>query len=355
MSINIVQGSSHKPLASKELIKMMLRQTDWSGHLFIGYPIIGTYEGAHRIDALLIIPDKGIVILDLIEGTDISSYESRQDDSANRLEAQLKTHRELMQRRDLLINIHAISFAPEISNSNIIFENYYPLVNTSSLIRKLEDFTWKEPKEEIYKKALSVIQNISTIRKNRTRRNIERENSRGNKLKRLEESIATLDNKQSKAVIETVEGVQRIRGLAGSGKTIVLALKAAYLHAQHPQWRIGITFNTRSLKGLFRRLIERFTFDQTGEEPNWENLRIINAWGAPGNNDRDGIYHQFCRFHDIEYFNFLAAREKFGRGNEFPGACEYALRQVHESNQFYEVLLVDEAQDFFSNISATLL
>jgi superfamily I DNA and RNA helicase len=31
---------------------------------------------------------------------------------------------------------------------------------------------------------------------------------------------------QSKAVIETVDGVQRIRGLAGSGKTIVLALKA---------------------------------------------------------------------------------------------------------------------------------
>ena len=30
---------------------------------------------------------------------------------------------------------------------------------------------------------------------------------------------------QSKAVIETVDGVQRIRGLAGSGKT-VLALKA---------------------------------------------------------------------------------------------------------------------------------
>ena len=36
---------------------------------------------------------------------------------------------------------------------------------------------------------------------------------------------------QGRAVIETVEGVQRIRGLAGSGKTIVLALKAAYLHA----------------------------------------------------------------------------------------------------------------------------
>ena len=45
---------------------------------------------------------------------------------------------------------------------------------------------------------------------------------------RLEKSIATLDQQQNRAAIETVEGVQRIRGLAGSGKTIVLAIKAAY-------------------------------------------------------------------------------------------------------------------------------
>ena len=38
--------------------------------------------------------------------------------------------------------------------------------------------------------------------------------------------IRSPDMLQSKAVIETVDGVQRIRGLAGSGKTIVLALKA---------------------------------------------------------------------------------------------------------------------------------
>lgn len=43
--------------------------------------------------------------------------------------------------------------------------------------------------------------------------------------------MANLDNQQSKVVIETDDGVQRIRGLAGLAKTIVIALKAAYLHA----------------------------------------------------------------------------------------------------------------------------
>jgi len=118
----------------------------------------------------------------------------------------------------------------------------------------------------LYEATLSAIQSISTIRKSRTKRIVERIDSRGGKLKKLEDSIATLDNIQGKAVIETVVGVQRIRGLAGSGKTIVLALKAAYLHAQHPEWRIAVTFNTRSLKGQFHRLINTFSIEQTGLE-----------------------------------------------------------------------------------------
>ena len=161
----------------------------------------------------------------------------------------------------------------------------------------------------------------------------------------LENAIATLDNTQSKAVIETIEGVQRIRGLAGSGKTIVLALKAAYLHAQNPEWRIGVTFNTRSLKGQFQRLINTFTI-AAGREPDWENLRILNAWGAPGGDDRDGMYYEFCRAHDIAYFDFMSARRQFGREREFASVCEHALGQVRESKQLYDAILIDEAQDF---------
>ena len=346
MSLDIVRGSSRKPVASQELSELMSSWTDLSGQLFIGYPIISAPEGRHPIDALLVSVDRGIIVFDLIEGPDTDNYGERQDDSANKLEARLKTHRELMRRRDLLIPIHAISFAPGITNPRLLVKDGYQIANASSLAKELRKFVWDEPDEEIYKKALSAIQSISTIRKSRTSRTIQQSDSRGGKLKSLEDSIATLDKRQSRAVIETVEGVQRIRGLAGSGKTIVLALKAAYLHAQHPEWRIGVTFNTRSLKGHFRRLIDKFTLEHTREEPDWENLRILNAWGAPGGDERDGIYHEFCRAHDIAYFDFGAARNEFGQGRAFAGACEHALSQAHESKQLYDVLLVDEAQDF---------
>ena len=340
MSIDIVRGSSRKPVAGVELAELM-RQTDLSGQLFIGYPIIATPEGPFSIDALFISAEKGIVVFDLIEGTNAEDYGLRQDDSANKLEARLRTHRELLRRRELRIPIHTLSFAPAVSHPVAPDEDGYRLVNSSSLLRALDAFTWPDREDKTYKIALSALESISTIRKGKVNRTIRQESSRGSKLQYLENTIATLDNTQSKAVIETIDGVQRIRGLAGSGKTIVLALKAAYLHAQNPEWRIGVTFNTRSLKGQFQRLINTFTI-AAGREPDWENLRILNAWGAQGGSDRDGMYYEFCRAHDIAYFDFMSARRQFGRGGEFGSVCEHALGQVRESEQLYDAILVDE-------------
>ena len=346
MTIEIVQGTNRKPAASQELVEIMSGQTALSGQLFIGYPIISTPEGPYSLDAIWVSADKGIVLFDLIEGTEIGDYELRQDDSANKLEARLRTHSELTRRRELRIEIHTVSFAPAASNLTSYVQDDYPLVNTPSLMDELKKLAWENRDEEVYKRTLAAIESISTIRTSRTKRTIKKENSKGDKLKRLEESIATLDHRQSKAFIETVEGVQRIRGLAGSGKTIVLALKAAYLYAQHPEWRIGVTFNTRSLKAYFRRLINNFVLEQTGEEPDWNHLRIIHAWGSPRGGDDDGIYYEFCHENDIEYFDFGMARKAFGLGKEFAKVCKHALGQTYKSKQIYDALLIDEAQDF---------
>ena len=345
MAVDIVQGTTQKPASSEELTAAISAQADLSGQMFIGYPMFRTAEGPRTIDALLVSQDNGIVVFDLIEGADAADYEIRQDDSANVVEAKLKTYRDLMRRRELLIPVHTISFIPGVEHLTVDDDDYPIASSNEGLLNTLAGFQWNNSDENIYKVALSAIESISTIRKNRAR-GITTEGSRGDKLKKLEDSIATLDNRQSKAFIETVDGVQRIRGLAGSGKTIVLALKAAYLHAQHPDWRIAVTFNTRSLKGQFRRLIYNFSLDQTGEEPDWEKLRIVNAWGAPGSPDRDGIYYEFCRTHEIDYLDFMSARSLYGQGREFSSVCERAISQANGVNPVYDAILVDEAQDF---------
>ena len=343
--VNIVMGATQKPLACEELKKFFSEHNNLDGYLYIGYPIIATNEGGYPIDALWISEVHGLVIFNLIENKNIEDYQELQDDSANKIEAKLKNYKQLVHKRTLCVEINVVTFAPFIRDEDTLTDEDYPLVNTNSLYNTLMNFTWTQ--NEYFSALLSVLQAISTIRKVRKRNRLENPNSRGSRLNALEETIANLDNRQSKAVIETVEGVQRIRGLAGSGKTIVLALKAAYLHAQHPDWKIAITFNTRSLKGQFKRLINTFYIEQTNDEPNWENLQIIHAWGASGGGNRNGIYYAFCRSNNVEYYDYQTSKYKFKSEDPFGKACEHALLTAEASiKELYDVILIDEAQDF---------
>lgn len=83
--VTIITGTTNKPVASESLSRFFKRNVDMTGYLYIGYPIIGTAEGAYPIDALWISPEKGVVAFNLIEGKDISQYEDKQDDCANKI------------------------------------------------------------------------------------------------------------------------------------------------------------------------------------------------------------------------------------------------------------------------------
>jgi superfamily I DNA and RNA helicase len=330
-------------VASTQLAEL-LESSDYTGILYVGYPIIGTPDGAFPVDAMLLSPHLGVVIFNVIEGKDLDCLEELQDESYNKVFSKLIQHKALVKGKKLLVDINVVTFAPAVMNTDAVGSDEYPVANDKSLKKVLSQV--ESDNSGHYTTLLSIIQSISNIRKGKKRPETKNPDSRGSKIKALEDSIANLDNHQSAAVIETFDGVQRIRGLAGSGKTIVLALKVAYLHAKHPDWKIAITFNTRSLKGQFERLINTFVIEQTTEEPNWDNIHIIHAWGAPGNSKRDGIYYKFCKENQVAYFDFQSAQSKFGRGNEFDFACELAINSTEKSTELYDAILVDEAQDF---------
>lgn len=345
--INFIHGINNKPAASKSLEETLSFTNGLSGECFFGYPLIATPEGKYFIDATLVSREKGVVLFDLVEGTDISDYAARQDDLVNKIEAKLKLHKELVKGRRLIPPLNVITFAPAVNAIERLTKEGYPLANDQNLAAILAYLSWQDSSDDLYRMTLSAIESLSSIRKSRSKREVRQPESRGAKLKKLEDSIATLDHRQNRAVIETVDGVQRIRGLAGSGKTIVLALKAAYLHTQYPDWRIAVTFNTRSLKGQFKRLINNFCVEQSGEEPDWTKIRIVNAWGAPGGDERDGIYYEFCRATGQEFLDFKSASYQFGGGERaFNRACEVALSAIANPPELYDAILIDEAQDF---------
>ncbi|MBE9069980.1 ATP-binding domain-containing protein [Leptolyngbya cf. ectocarpi LEGE 11479] len=341
--VNVVRGDVAKPVSSKRLAEYFEARADIDGSLYMGYPIIGTPQGGYQIDALLISREHGVVIFNLIEGIESDiDIEEVQDESVTKIQSKLLQHKALTRRRKLMVDINVVTYAPAISHKPSISEDYYILLNEEELTEFLNSQSWEH--DEYFENLNSVIQAITSIRKRKQRNYVQHENSRGAKLSKLEDSIANLDRNQSAAVIETVEGVQRIRGLAGSGKTIVLALKVAYLHAKHPDWDIAVTFNTRSLKGQFKQLINTFTIEHTSEEPDWGKVKVIHAWGSPS---KDGIYYEFCKRHNVEYRDLNRAKKiASSYGQEFDAVCEEALSKVSDFEQYYDAILIDEAQDF---------
>lgn len=343
MSVNVVRGTSTKPAAVGELTKILASSALLEGHLIVGYPNLGGDPGDAVPEALWLSPQYGAVLFDVVEGSDLGDYDRRQDDIFRLYHSRLLQNRDLVKKRALVTTPQVLTFAPGVISKAAGLPNL--VANSATLLDTFAQLDEENLDEDTYRKLISAAQSVSSIRRARQTRVVGREDSRGAKLVRLEGSIATLDNGQQRAVVETIEGVQRIRGLAGSGKTIILALKVAYLHGRHPDWRIAVTFYTRSLKEQFKRLITTFCLEQNSAEPDWDRIHIVNAWGGRGGPDRSGIYKQFCDANGLVYYDLQSAKAHFG-ADAFDGVVKQALEDAKKPQPLYDVILVDEAQDF---------
>ena len=360
MGIAIIRGISDKPATSGLLCTAV---ENWArgcptatGKLYVGYPIIPTPGGTRRIDALLASETHGLVAFDLVQDDGIAGYQERQDDFANAIESKLRTQRNLVRRhngqRELVVPVHSVSFAPAVSKPPD--DEDYPVVDESTLGALLDaldvsacerDRSSFRGRRNGFASALSLLESMSAVRQSRVSSPPVAPGSRGAKLRDLEQEVATLDRQQAWAAIEMADGVQRLRGLAGSGKTIVLAWKAAYLHAMHPDWRIALTFRTRSLKEHFRHLVARFHVSQTTEFPNWDKLRIAHAWGGRGGSEDSGIYRDFCIANGATCLDFTAAKSLAGPSRAFQAACRQALEEIEAPEALFDAVLIDEAHD----------
>lgn len=343
--IEIIRGSNEKPVSTEELVDALSEKLkDSEGLIYIGYPIIATSLGSATLDVVLVTPEHGMVIFDVIEGTGIgkdNNSEVRDEIYLNATSRLLQT-KELTKNRKLEVGVNVATYAPAVSqlDDSEIFHD------KSSVNAFLDEIADIDKNSSYFLNLKSAIQAVTKLRASNRRRDIKKTDSRGAKLKAIEDSIAHLDSKQNRAVIETVEGPQRIRGLAGSGKTVILALKAAYLHSAYPDWNIAVTYNTRSLHGQFKDLITKFTIEQKGEEPDWEKLKIVQAWGSSRST---GIYYEFCQANDITYYDFRSASFRLSRAHPFARACKNALEEASKRSYIktnYDAILIDEAQDF---------
>lgn len=337
--LTVISGVTSKQVLADEIIEI-LNSMDLDGYFYLGYPVLGGIDGKIKVDALLVCKQYGLVIFDLEMSAEenIDAKIELLDELYNNMEARLKRYGYLSNRRTLQVQISVVSYAPRYKNGSDEI-----CVSRETLKEYLNGLEWEQGKE-YYTKLLEAIQMISQLKRRGGRQNLQKPSSRGSKLKAIENQISCLDKYQSKAVIETVEGVQRIRGLAGSGKTIVLALKVAYLCTMYENKVIAVTFNSRALKGQFIQLITNFIVENTNEEPDWNRIKIIHAWGSKNS---EGLYFNFCKANNIVCYDYMDACRKYGRNSlPFDKVCQEAVESVTEPKTLYDVILVDEAQDF---------
>lgn len=346
--IELIQGNRPKELINvlEQIITVIQDDSfkDKTGIIYLGYPLIKTPDGTKTVHALLVSEQLGAFAFDLISpNQQVSSEEvtERQDIIYNQLEAKLRATKEITNGRQLAFNLNVVTFAPTITNKADFKNNDNFFTTPEELLKYLQKANSGILKT-IYNSLKGVLQGVSKLKQPKDRPEVQTTNTKGHIAQQLEHQMAHLDIYQNKAIVEMTDSPQRITGLAGTGKTVVIAGKVAYLHAINPNLRIAITFYSRSLYHQYRLLLTRLYFNQTQEEPDWSKITLLHAWGGSTN---PGFYTTICKANGITPMRYDYAKDKYGQSNAFVGVCDEALQQIKNPNEIFDYVLIDEAQD----------
>ena len=353
LSSSDIQKSSEKLEFWNYLKKITI---DENGYLYYKYPISGTTD-KFIPDFSIIDLNRGICIIDLcgfpieniykaddvswiIDDSEFPPLTHKLEDFVVGVENRLRTYREIRNKIQCqwyiyFPFIHKKAFSEKFGVKNI--ENFlfkddslaYPSIwkNDSSL-NHYEKLVFK-----------SVIQGAGPINKYSNQIKDEKSEKIGQAIKLLDKKLALLDDKQHEAAIQIPDGPQRIRGLAGTGKTIILTMKAAYLHGRYPDRKILYTFHTQSLYNQIRDLITKFYRDFENNDPNWDNLLIMHSWG--GKTTNEGVYYRTCLRNSIRSLGLN--NTPYGE-DSFDHVCKDVLK--HKLIPEFDFSILDESQDF---------
>jgi len=358
MEINITCSDYDKRNKLQEVVNIIKTNEDnldlSNSQLFLDYPIFQDYESVIIFPTICIASRiKGIILLFLNEherGTDIIDIIKKADQTLNQIFALLiKSSKIRLSRQSLKVNITSFVISDSSDKENIVSyaeECGVILVKYSTdIISKINNIPNQEFNDDVFNEMCSIIEGIKSIQKHKTR-NIpdEYNNSKGALLEKLSDQINRFDKNQRIAALCCIDGPQRIRGLAGSGKTIILAIKTAVFHLRYPEKKILYTFWTKSLYDQVRLLISKFYRLYSSGDPNWEVVNIKHAWGGA---NLAGVYYDTCISNGVSPLTFKDAQRGGKKGLEFEFVCEQLL-EITKGNlkKEYDLILIDEGQDF---------
>ncbi|MDQ2835265.1 MAG: AAA family ATPase [Acidobacteriota bacterium] len=139
--------------------------------------------------------------------------------------------------------------------------------------------------------------------------------------------IRALDLEQERTAKSILEGHRVLKGVAGSGKTLVLTCRAKYLRKIQPNWRILIVCYNRSLCRYIQQML---------------------AVSKPGyGNDAIEVYHYHGLIKALTGAN-MGKLESESKEEWQDRMCAILRRAIGSGtlNASYDAILIDEGQDF---------
>jgi len=163
-------------------------------------------------------------------------------------------------------------------------------------------------------------------------------------LEKVKQNLSEFDLQQENIGKQIPPGMQRIRGIAGSGKTVLLCQKAANMHLKYPEWDIALVFFSRSLyEQIITQIdkwIRRFSHNEVQYNPTNEKLRVLHAWGAK---NQPGLYSMICEAANAPRLTVFDTENK--QPNEsLAEVCSFLLEKT-TIPKIFDAILIDEGQD----------
>jgi len=146
----------------------------------------------------------------------------------------------------------------------------------------------------------------------------------------LDEKILALDIEQERFAKSLPLGHYIITGIPGSGKTVALLSRAIYLAKLHPEWNVLIMTYNKSLKSQLN-----LKLDSIKEELDILDISIANI-------EVTNFHQKAMELSSLSFTNYKDKSDEFWR-DILPND---AIKQAKPS---YDVILVDEYQDFYKN------
>ena len=318
--------------------------------VYYEYPIyMDIEEQALSPKILLISPTIGVLVLNCSPVSDVDDV-SILDEETSQIENYLfsKFIKSKILRgknkRELSFVLQSALYLPLAEAISYDVENV--ICKEKSEVLSLIDVEDNQLTEDMVNEICSILEGSKAILKPKVREiSHDDTTSKGYILNKMEQQMAYLDKDQKQAALSQINGPQRIRGLAGSGKTIILCMKAALIHLRYPEKKILYTFLTKSLYDYIETMIIRFyKLFGDGSLPDFDKIQIKHSWGGE---NVSGVYYSTCKNNNVTPLTFRQAKEKSFIGDPFDIVCEDLLDKTSGNLvKEYDYVLIDEAQDF---------